>query len=72
MPAISTTREISNEEWEDRKELIRELYLTQGRSLRGDEGVMMHLARLGFVARYYARIQSAIVVGIDILQQITI
>ena len=54
MPANASTRDIPDEEWEERKELIRELYIDQNRSLQGDNGVMQHLAqKSNFLARYW-------------------
>ena len=51
MPANASTRVISDEEWEAKKETIRQLFIDQKKPLLGDDSVESHLASLNFFAR---------------------
>jgi hypothetical protein len=50
MPKTNNSR-ISSTEWEDHKETIQRLYLTEGKSLMGEGGVIELMKREGFSAR---------------------
>ncbi|KAI1097473.1 hypothetical protein F4804DRAFT_351583 [Jackrogersella minutella] len=50
MPISSTTQRIPQQEWNSRRDRIRELYLGRGLKLVGPDGVIEAMAKEGFTA----------------------
>ena len=50
MPKINHPR-ISQAEWHDRKETIKRLYMSENKSLMGENGVIELMKQKGFFAR---------------------